>query len=273
MAMSRSLGWTPHDRAIADPHVAARRLEKPGDDVEQGGLPAARRPQQHQELAIGQREVDALEHLDAVEALADLVENQGAHRAAPWRQARLFRPRGAVEIAAEAVFTPRRSASSVACPAATDERKPALKASPAPIVSTTATSGPARGRSRGLTNRQAPRSARASRPPGFGAACRRRADRAAASGSLVRVSATASTSLRRRWRQRASQPRAAAIVASLQPSGGQPVSSAMSIDRGIGPGEQRIEVAAEPRQQEDPHESRMPPRSRCRRGRTAPVRP
>ena len=63
MAMSRSFGGDVVDDAPADLDGAGARLIEPGDDVEQRGLAAAGRPDQHGEFAALDVEVDALQHL------------------------------------------------------------------------------------------------------------------------------------------------------------------------------------------------------------------
>ena len=60
------------DRAVALP------LE-PGDDPQQGRLAAARRADQRDELAVGDLEIDAPQHLGAIEALSDVPDRQLRH--------------------------------------------------------------------------------------------------------------------------------------------------------------------------------------------------
>ena len=52
----------------------SRRVSSPAMQIEQRRLAAARRPEQHQELAVVDLEVDVLEHLDRAEALPDVLE-------------------------------------------------------------------------------------------------------------------------------------------------------------------------------------------------------
>ncbi|EGE58067.1 hypothetical protein RHECNPAF_35000121 [Rhizobium etli CNPAF512] len=66
-------------RSPADPDVAARRLGKAGNDVEQRGLAAARRTKQHEELAAFERNVDAFQRLDLAIGLADVFDVERAH--------------------------------------------------------------------------------------------------------------------------------------------------------------------------------------------------
>ena len=49
------LGIEVGDVALADHDAAVGDLEQPGEQVEQRGLAAARRPEQHQELAVARR--------------------------------------------------------------------------------------------------------------------------------------------------------------------------------------------------------------------------
>ena len=52
MAMPRSFGSCQVTFAIADPDLAVVDLDQTGDGIEQGGLAAARRAEQDEELAI-----------------------------------------------------------------------------------------------------------------------------------------------------------------------------------------------------------------------------
>ena len=70
MAMSRSFGGDVVDDALADRDLAGGDRLEPGDHGEQRRLAAARRADQHDELAGLDLEVDALQHLDGAEALA-----------------------------------------------------------------------------------------------------------------------------------------------------------------------------------------------------------
>ncbi|MCY1366601.1 hypothetical protein D9M69_535050 [compost metagenome] len=66
-----ALGGRHTDHVLArDVQLAFGRLFEPGNDVEQGGLAAARGADQDQELARLDVNVDALEHLDRLVALA-----------------------------------------------------------------------------------------------------------------------------------------------------------------------------------------------------------
>ena len=72
MAMSRSLGAT--ELTIRSPMQISPALMRfePGDHGQQGGLAAARGADQRDELAGLGLDVDALQHLDRAEALAEL---------------------------------------------------------------------------------------------------------------------------------------------------------------------------------------------------------
>jgi hypothetical protein len=65
-----------------DPHLAGARAQQPGDDPQEGGLPAARRADDRDELAVGHVEVDGAQRLDdaapptPAEGAADVA---GAH--------------------------------------------------------------------------------------------------------------------------------------------------------------------------------------------------
>ena len=77
------LGLLPGDVALADPDLPAADLEQPGDRVEQRGLAAARGPEQHDELALLDLEVEAVEHPHALESDRDLAYRNRAHRSQP----------------------------------------------------------------------------------------------------------------------------------------------------------------------------------------------
>ena len=58
MAMPRARGGRSLTRLSADADVAGARLVEPGDQAQERGLAAARRAEQHEELAVGDVEVD-----------------------------------------------------------------------------------------------------------------------------------------------------------------------------------------------------------------------
>ena len=62
------------DDLPADADVPRGLGLEPGDDPQQGGLAAAGSAEQHDEFAIGDVEVDALQHVGLAEGLADLVD-------------------------------------------------------------------------------------------------------------------------------------------------------------------------------------------------------
>ena len=77
--MSRSFGGQVGDVAAVDlDRAVADRLQS-GDDPQQRGLAAARRPHQHQELAIADGEIDVLQHLHGAEGLCDVVDRDRCH--------------------------------------------------------------------------------------------------------------------------------------------------------------------------------------------------
>jgi hypothetical protein len=57
------LGRDAIDDAVADADLAAGNLLEPGDHPQQRRLAAARRTDQHAELAVGDRDVDAADHV------------------------------------------------------------------------------------------------------------------------------------------------------------------------------------------------------------------
>ena len=71
-------------RALAiEPDLARRGLLEPRNHPQQRRLAAARRPDEHREASIGHREVDAVDHLQSLEALAYLLEFKLRHRQPP----------------------------------------------------------------------------------------------------------------------------------------------------------------------------------------------
>ena len=68
------------DHPPADQDVAGGRGLQPGDHPEQGGLAAARRPEEDQELALLDREVDAVHRRVAGELLAQCPGLDGGHQ-------------------------------------------------------------------------------------------------------------------------------------------------------------------------------------------------
>ncbi|MNY66375.1 hypothetical protein D3C86_2037910 [compost metagenome] len=73
------LGMHADDRPGADADVAAARLGKAGNDIEQGRLATARRAEQHEELAAFERDVDALQRFDFAVALVNVADLKRAH--------------------------------------------------------------------------------------------------------------------------------------------------------------------------------------------------
>jgi hypothetical protein len=67
------------DVLAAEFDAAAARLLEPGDDVHQRALAAARRADQHQELAVGQVDVDLVQHARAAEEFVDAAQGQIRH--------------------------------------------------------------------------------------------------------------------------------------------------------------------------------------------------
>jgi hypothetical protein len=70
--------------ASGDLHVSGRRRFQPGDSVQQRRLSASRRADQNDELTLVDREVDALQHVDAPQPDVKVVDLECAcHRKAP----------------------------------------------------------------------------------------------------------------------------------------------------------------------------------------------
>ena len=79
------LGRLLVDPLAADAQLAGGDVLQPGDHVQRGGLPAAGRPDQDHELAVGDLEVDLVARPTAPSGyrLVTLVENDLGHRAQP----------------------------------------------------------------------------------------------------------------------------------------------------------------------------------------------
>ena len=70
------------DDLLTDAHLATRDRLEPGDHPQCGGLAAARRADEHQELAVGDVEAEVVNGVIAVVIdLVDLVENDRCHLA------------------------------------------------------------------------------------------------------------------------------------------------------------------------------------------------
>ncbi len=68
--------------AVEDDAAGGQRLE-PGDQAQQRGLAAARRADEHGELAAGDGQVDALDRLHVAELLLDALELEECHFLVP----------------------------------------------------------------------------------------------------------------------------------------------------------------------------------------------
>ena len=71
----RQVGGVPP----ADPHTAAVDLLQPREPAQQRRLPAARGPEQDDELAVRHVEVDVVDRGDLPEGLADVLEADVGH--------------------------------------------------------------------------------------------------------------------------------------------------------------------------------------------------
>ncbi len=92
MAMSRFDGCRSFTTSPAMLMVPSEIDFEPGDGVEERGLAAARRPDEDEEAAAVEGEVDPLEDLQAAEALAQAGDLEEGHRRHPFT-APAIRPR------------------------------------------------------------------------------------------------------------------------------------------------------------------------------------
>ena len=74
--MSRSFDSRSLTTLAVDGDLAAADLLQPGEHAQQRRLAAARRADQHDELAVGDVEADAVDDLDLAEALLDVAERR-----------------------------------------------------------------------------------------------------------------------------------------------------------------------------------------------------
>ena len=68
------------DLAIVEKNAAARGLLQPGDESQQGGLAATRRPYEHHQLAIGDLEAHPVHRANGAKEFAEIVESDACHR-------------------------------------------------------------------------------------------------------------------------------------------------------------------------------------------------
>ena len=71
------------DVRAADGDRAGVGLLEPGDQPQRRGLAGAGRPEQHDELAVGDVEVEAVDRLMVAEALGDAFEDDVSHARPP----------------------------------------------------------------------------------------------------------------------------------------------------------------------------------------------
>ncbi len=81
--MSRSLGGIAIDDLAADRDFALRDLLEPGDHPQQRGLAAPGGADQHAELAVGDVDVHAADHVRRPEVLVHLADDDAGHALAP----------------------------------------------------------------------------------------------------------------------------------------------------------------------------------------------
>jgi len=77
------LGMDAVDDPVADAERAAAEILQPGDHAQRRGFAAARRPDEDHELLVADRQVQLLDDGDIAVALADMVEDNLGHGAAP----------------------------------------------------------------------------------------------------------------------------------------------------------------------------------------------
>src|SRR5262249_61870481 len=70
----------PVDALVADEDLAGRRPDEAADQVQRRRLSAAGRPEQTEELALGDREVERLQRIVAAVALGHTVQPDGGRR-------------------------------------------------------------------------------------------------------------------------------------------------------------------------------------------------
>jgi hypothetical protein len=80
--------------ASADPDATARRLLEPGDHAQERRLAAARRPDEDEELAVGDLERDVFDRDHITELLGDVFEDDLTHPCSPRAAAYAADPRG-----------------------------------------------------------------------------------------------------------------------------------------------------------------------------------
>jgi hypothetical protein len=71
------------DGLAVDQHFALGDILQPGDHAQQRGFAGARRPHERHELAVGDGQVHAMNHLLLAEALAYVFQFDGRHRQSP----------------------------------------------------------------------------------------------------------------------------------------------------------------------------------------------
>ena len=77
--MLRFEGWTPFITSSLDPDLAAGDLLQPRDHVQERRFATARRADQHQELALLDRDVDRMEDLDWAIGFGGVVDVEKTH--------------------------------------------------------------------------------------------------------------------------------------------------------------------------------------------------
>jgi hypothetical protein len=72
-------GIEPGDRHVVEVDLAGSRLLEAGDHVHRGGLAAARRPEQSDERAVLDNEIESLDGLHLAEVLGELLDPDLGH--------------------------------------------------------------------------------------------------------------------------------------------------------------------------------------------------
>src|SRR5919198_2450439 len=97
-SLSPHVGWQMGDLLAEQEDAARRRRHDAAQQMEQGGLARAVRPQDHAALTLFELEVHRLDRLDASVVLGELDRLQRLHAWRLWRRTRPTIPSGAKRI-------------------------------------------------------------------------------------------------------------------------------------------------------------------------------